>query len=541
MTPDPTSIPTPDLSAVLDQARGALREFAAVAITGSYASTQITRTFPGPIPVGGSHHYHADARTLDLMRRRAREAERNHILAGAVIRSDQELTVGGGFTFRCHTDNDAWNTAAEAALYHWLGFETLTGELAERVQSQRARARDGRRTVIDVPGAEILPRMDPSGLRTGDELMAEIVRAWNVEGDIALLLTDRLSVQIIEAERIVSPQGRLAITTSTAGGGRIFDGVEVDGEDRVVAVHVGTWDARGRLERDTRRIPIEQVVYVPNPLTMAGSARRGLPTLATCLERFLHIEEVDRCARLAAWIQTAITAFIVSNSPTAALPRMGAAVEREDSGGRSVDRTTVDIGPGMINHLAPGEGVEFLEPKSPGTAFDTYLRTQLMQIGAATRVPMFAIAHDGKDLNLSTCRAIYEMAARTFDRKQAILSSRVGVRLARFALAGMIRQGILPPQSGWHEIEVTPPPRAVMDGLVEAQIVEKLMSLGIISRATATMRYQGLNSRAEGAQIKREIEDDRQAGQVHPAAQPVMQQAFQQPNPQPSPEPQRTG
>lgn len=491
----------------------ARRAMDALGLWGSYKSTQVTRSFPDPIPPGGSHHYHADARSLDLMRRRAREAERNHLLAQAVIATDQEMTVGSGFTFRCHTKDDEWNTAAEGMLYQWLGFATLPPELGDRVRAQRRRAQDGRRNVPTVPMAAAMPRMDASRRRTIDELMAEIVRAWEVEGDIALLRTDRLSVQIIEAERIISPGGRVALDDQS----RMFDGVEINGDGELVALHVGTWDARGRLRQETRRIDAEDVLYLPNPLTLKGNAMRTAPTLDPCLERFKHLEEVDRCARMAAWVQTALTAFIVSNAPGMMAERMGAAIEDESAAGRVQSRRTVDIGPGMFNFLQAGEDIKFLEPKSPGMAFETYMRTQLMQIGAVTRLPMWAIGLDGRELNLSTIRAILEQAYRTIERKQAVLVAHVATPLAWWALGNFVRMGLLPMREDWHELEVSPPPKPVMDAQVEATVIEKLMGMGLMSQTTAGMRYGGINVRSEHTQIRREVQEAREAGVTHPA------------------------
>lgn len=51
------------------------------------------------------------------------------------------------------------------------------------------------------------------------------------------------------------------------------------------------------------------------------------------------------------------------------------------------DQSSIELGPGAILSLNPGEDVQFADPKHPNTGYDAFTNALIRQIGAALEIP----------------------------------------------------------------------------------------------------------------------------------------------------------
>ena len=84
-------------------------------------------------------------------------------------------------------------------------------------------------------------------------------------------------------------------------------------------------------------------------------------------------------------ISAMFTVFIKSQSPTDGRPfgEMIPAAELIDT----QDPTSIELGPGAIIDLNPGEEPVFADPKHPTTGYDAFTNAMIKLIGAALEIP----------------------------------------------------------------------------------------------------------------------------------------------------------
>ena len=108
----------------------------------------------------------------------------------------------------------------------------------------------------------------------------------------------------------------------------------------------------------------------PNVLMIYETERaeqyRGVPYLAPVIESLKQLTRYSEAEMMAAVINGFFTVFITSEKGTSETGFTGV-VDEEDQ--VSDDDVNYEIGPGMVNMLGPGEGVEIADAKRPSSNF----------------------------------------------------------------------------------------------------------------------------------------------------------------------------
>lgn len=202
-----------------------------------------------------------------------------------------------------------------------------------------------------------------------------------------------LALEVVEPERLIDDWTR----PEFAGDARIRMGVELDRFDRPVAywlrAHPG--DNRWGQRQETRleRVPAEQILHLR--LIDRFPQCRGEPWLHTALRKLDDMNEYS-AAELAA-ARASSYYFGTIKTPDADHP-----LATGTSGAEQ--QPVMDIEPGVVQQLAPGEEFDFHSPNRPNQALDPFLRHMLREVAAGVGVSYESLSRDYSQSNYSSSR-----------------------------------------------------------------------------------------------------------------------------------------
>ena len=230
-----------------------------------------------------------------------------------------------------------------------------------------------------------------------------------VSGDLIVLLKHEeptvlnpygLRFHMIEADRVSTPAkltaGASYFANMTQGqtedGNRIYDGVEVDKNGRIIAYWIRNtypYQQTADLTEWKRVIAIGEETGLPNVLHIMETERpeqyRGVSYLAQVIEPLLQMRRYTDSELTAAVVESFFTAFIKTEADPNDNPF-------NEVGGDNIepvsdDPSEYEMGPGQINIMKPGEDVVFGDPKRPAGGFDGFIVAICKQVGAALEIP----------------------------------------------------------------------------------------------------------------------------------------------------------
>lgn len=333
-------------------------------------------------------------------------------------------TYYGGDAKRDIEDNI--NTLRQRSRDAYMGVPTATAALKTL------------RTNTVAAGLTPTPQLDGEYLRMDvdriAELQANIVREWNLwaksqmcdadgldnfyqlqqlaylsaqmNGDaFALLQTEdapgmpySLRVRLIEADRVCSPNLMDVLTPTTIDGHsvhRIVQGVETDERGKVVAYWIcsrhplaaemqdgaTTWT---RVQAHGDKTGRRNVLHIMQR-ERAGQVR-GVPVLAPVLESLKQLGRYSDAELNAAVITAAYTIFIEKEAAGEA-PPLGEMIP-EDQLIDAADPTSIELAPGAVVDLAPGEKMNETKPSRPNANFEAFYRAVTKEISEALEIPI---------------------------------------------------------------------------------------------------------------------------------------------------------
>lgn len=237
-----------------------------------------------------------------------------------------------------------------------------------------------------------------------------------VAGDILPVridVGDGVAVQMIEAERIGSMAR--AMIDKTESGARIVDGVELEpGTDADAAYHVTRWDdvTGSSLTWTTERIAATEATLLAVRDEEAGLTR-GIPPLASSLDRLAGLREYMASVSMAALIQAMLALVTKSDSPEAMRRATGTGTETmtgggdEDiagGGGNRTTRTVSGMQPGTVFDMPMGSEVEPLSSTQPSATLEMYAQVSLRLACGGAGVPLEQALGDYSKANFSVAR-----------------------------------------------------------------------------------------------------------------------------------------
>ncbi|MBS0364912.1 MAG: phage portal protein [Proteobacteria bacterium] len=352
------------------------------------------------MPYGGS----GDSDTIyDLrwLRNRSRDLARNNPLGLGALNTVTTTAVGTGLVLRSVIDADTLGLEMDEA----QDWQDLT-EREFRLWASSAGACDASRT-NDFYALQALAFR--SALESGDVLAAlPMVRRPESPYEI--------KVSLIEADRVINKN--YAINSET-----LAQGVQMDSNGAPVAYHIlrhhpgglmlpsMIWDVVPAFGARTGRRNIVHLYDKRRP-----GQSRGVPYLAPVIETLKQLSDYTNAEVTAAVISSMFTVFVTSEN--------GQGLDMGDGTTPSAAKAgdPLQMAPGAILDLSPGEDVKFADPKRPNHAFDPFVIAVLRQIGVALELP-FEVLIKHFTASYSAARAALLEAWRFYRGRRAWLAS----------------------------------------------------------------------------------------------------------------------
>ncbi|MGI3212905.1 phage portal protein [Roseovarius tibetensis] len=213
-------------------------------------------------------------------------------------------------------------------------------------------------------------------------------------------LTVPLQLQMLPAEMLPLEKSAVA-----ANGNVIRQGIEFDRIGRRVAYHFlrrhpGDSTEPG-LAGELTRVPAAEVIHVIDPVE--GGQLRGVSKLAPAIVKLFLLDQYDDAELDRKKVAAMYAMFVTSPAPENPL----GPPEDEDSG------AGLEISPGQIVRLDPGEDVTVGQPADSGATYEPFQYRTLLQISAALGIPYPYLANDMVKGNFSNSRlALIEFRRR---------------------------------------------------------------------------------------------------------------------------------
>jgi len=208
-----------------------------------------------------------------------------------------------------------------------------------------------------------------------------------------------VQLQMLPAEMLPLEQ-----TGPAANGNAIRQGIEFDRIGRRVAYHFfrrhpGDSSDPG-LAGEIVRVPASEVIHVIDPVE--GGQLRGVSKLAPAIVKLFLLDQYDDAELDRKKVAAMYAMFVTSPAPENPL-----APDDEDG------PDGVEISPGQIVRLDPGEDVTIGQPADSGGTYEPFQYRTLLQISAALGIPYPYIANDMVKGNFSNSRlALIEFRRR---------------------------------------------------------------------------------------------------------------------------------
>jgi lambda family phage portal protein len=209
-----------------------------------------------------------------------------------------------------------------------------------------------------------------------------------------------LQLQMLPSEMLPLEQTGIA-----ANGNAIRQGIEFDRIGRRVAYHFlrrhpGDSTDPG-LAGEIVRVPASEVIHVIDPVE--GGQLRGVSKLAPAIVKLFLLDQYDDAELDRKKVAAMYAMFVTSPAPENPLAPM----DDEDGPGG------LEISPGQIVRLDPGEDVTVGQPADSGGTYEPFQYRTLLQISAALGIPYPYLANDMVKGNFSNSRlALIEFRRR---------------------------------------------------------------------------------------------------------------------------------
>lgn len=321
-------------------------------------------------------------------RLRAFEASRSHI--NALIRAAGPTLIARA-RFLCRNNGYAIN-----AVDSWAGNAVGDGiKPLSTIDVSTARAKK-RKVAIQEAWLAWTDEADADGVTDFYGLQRRVAREFFIAGECFVRfrprrpqdgLTVPLQLQVLSAEMLP-----LNLNRPLKGGGEIRCGIEFDEIGRRVAYHFlkrhpgdVMWNGS---DADTTRVAASDVMHIFDPVD-AGQIR-GVSRFSAAVIKLFLLDQYDDAELDRKKVAALYAVFIIS--PDA----------EEDE--PEEDGDDIQLQPGTIAKLAPGEDIKTSDPADSGTTYEPFQFRTLLQISAALGVPYSYVTNDTTRGNFANSR-----------------------------------------------------------------------------------------------------------------------------------------
>lgn len=339
-----------------------------------------------------------------------------------------------------------------------------------------------------------------------------------------------LRLNIIEADRVQTPtkssySGVITITDGEcSNGNRIYDGVEVNKNGKVVAYHIRNnyqyemnaepteWT---RVEAIGKRTGLYNVIHTLCDVERPGQYR-GVPLIAPVIEQILQIRRYTEAELMAAVVESFFTAFIKTNTSSGEDPLEEAVTDEEP-----IDKDPekeYEMGAGNFVYLEPDEDVTFGDPKRPAGGFQGFVEAIAVQIGASLEIPKEMLLKQFNSSYSASRAALLEFWKLVKMRREWFVSDWCrpvyelwlyeAVARGRIKAPGFFNDPIK--RMAWLGADFIGPSQGMLDPTKEINAEQMMCENGFSTRADSAIRLNGSDYLMNVATLKIEnqaIED----------------------------------
>ncbi|HMR61516.1 phage portal protein, partial [Amaricoccus sp.] len=323
-----------------------------------------------------------------------------------------------------------------------------------------------------------------------------------------------LQLQMIPAEML--PLGR----TEPWGGNPVRQGIEFDRIGRRVAYHFlrrhpGDVTDPG-LAGETVRVPASEVIHVVDPVD-AGQLR-GVSRFAPGIVKLFLLDQYDDAELDRKKVAAMHALFITTPAPAEPFD----VAESDATGERSMD-----LQPGQVVMLEPGEEVQTSAPADSGGTYEPFQYRTLLQVSAALGIPYAYLSNDMVRANYSNSRlALLEFRRRVEAYQHAVMVWQVCRRVWARWLDTAVMAGALelPDYERRRREHATcawlPPKWDWVDPLKDARAEIEQIEAGLKSRSQA-LAERGYDAEQVDAEIAADRARERELGLSFASAAPI--------------------
>ncbi len=325
-------------------------------------------------------------------------------------------------------------------------------------------------------------------------------------------LTVPLQLQMIPSEMLP-----LTRNEPVSGGpfdkssGVIRQGIEFDRIGRRIAYHFlrrhpGDVTDPG-LAGETVRVPASEIIHVIDPVD-AGQLR-GISRFAPGIVKLFLLDQYDDAELDRKKVAAMHALFITTPAPAEPFD----IAESDESGER-----TMDLQPGQIVMLEPGEEVQTSAPADVGQTYEPFQYRTLLQVSAALGIPYAYLSNDMLKANYSNSRlALLEFRRRIEAYQHSVMVWQVCRRVwARWLDTAVVSGALALPdyeqqRRAWLGCSWLPPKWDWVDPLKDARAEIEQIEAGLKSR-TQALAERGYDADQVDAEIAADRARERQLG-----------------------------
>lgn len=351
------------------------KELQSVEKLASFRNARHSRISGRKIPQEGRADFHLE---VGYDRReivdRARQLERNSVIAEGMLSRAVENVVGPGFDLKCETSSEIWNADVE-----------------ERWQAWCKKGCDVRK------------------LSTFGELQALVFRSWLRDGDVGTIKLSNGKLQMIESDQIANPMGN--IPTREQIDGVILDKRGAPKKFLVVNDPDPQW-ASVRFGQEFIEVPARDFLFLARRQRLGQT--RGLSAFSNISWLLDQMDGMIEATTVASRMAACVGLVIQRQTRASGL---SATVDAQGN-----SRRGMQLEPGMIAEVGQGDDVKTVQPNQPTTQFADYIATLGRLVSLSFGLPLEVAFLDFSRTSYSSARAALLQAHQIWTLQQEMMA-----------------------------------------------------------------------------------------------------------------------
>lgn len=461
---------------------------------GNYGANLTKKSLAGWLFAGGSHREDIED-NISVLRQRSRDLYMGIPIANGAVKTMRTNVVGRGLHLKSAIDREI------------LG---ITAVQAQKLEKQIEREW---KLWAESPDCDI-ERID-----NFFELQQLAFLNWLMSGDCLAVLPVKprinqpydLRVQLVEADRLSSPD------YCDSWDNKIVGGVEVDKDGEVIAYHISDQHPLSgevtdykwhRVEAYGAKTGRRNVLHIMCRERIGQ--RRGVPFLAPVIESLKQLGRYTDAELVAAVVSGMFTVFIEKEDASSD-EAIGSMIPKEEQID-AADESSLELGPGAVMDLNPGEKVHDSNPGRPNHNFSMFVEAICQQIGASLEIP-YELLVKRFNASYTASKGALEEAWKMFRMYRAWLAADFcqpiyeewlaeAAAKKRIDAPGFFTDPLI--RKAYCKAEWNGPAKGILDPVKEVKAAEKRVANGFSTRSSETMEMTGGNFYTNADQLKNE-------------------------------------